>query len=146
MRDIRVFSALALMPLFVSVTAGAGDKSPADYPLRVFVVETHWDRRPQGTTGYSHGNVQEGNSVTRFAASASQKLSIASNSDGADIEVDGEFVGSTPSVIELSTGEHSVVIRKLGYKPWERKLRLGGGDVKLKADWEKATGGNSANL
>lgn len=71
------------------------------------------------------------------AASASQKLSVTSKPDGADIEVDGAFVGSTPSVIELSQGEHSVVIRKTGYKPWERKLRLAGGDVKLNADLEK---------
>jgi hypothetical protein len=70
------------------------------------------------------------------AASASQKLSVTSNPDGADIEVDGAFVGSTPSVIELSQGYHSVVIRKHGYKPWERKLKLGSGDVKLNADLE----------
>jgi hypothetical protein len=73
----------------------------------------------------------------RPGASSSQKLSVASNPDGADIEVDGAFVGSTPSVVELSQGEHSVVIRKPGYKPWERKLRLGGGDIKLNADLEK---------
>jgi len=73
----------------------------------------------------------------RPAASPIQKLSIASNPDGADIEVDGAFVGSTPSVVNLGLGEHNVVIRKQGYKPWERKLRLVGGDVKVNADLEK---------
>ena len=57
---------------------------------------------------------------------ALQKLSISSNPDGADIEIDGAFVGNTPSVIDLGLGVHNVVIRKQGYKPWERKLRLVG--------------------
>ena len=69
---------------------------------------------------------------------SSPKLSISSIPDGADIEVDGSFMGNTPSAIELTPGEHTVSVTKLGYKPWERKIKLTGGDIKLNAELEKA--------
>ncbi len=66
------------------------------------------------------------------------RLSIASVPHGADIEVDGSFVGNTPFEIQLREGEHDVVIKKLGFKNWERKLKLNGGsNVRLSAELEK---------
>ena len=79
----------------------------------------------------------EAKTETRPAGGPNQKVSVASTPDGADIEVDGAFVGSTPSVIELGPGEHSIVIRKLGYKPWQRKLKLASGDIKVNAELER---------
>lgn len=67
----------------------------------------------------------------------SPKISVASTPDGADIEIDGSFVGNTPSVIELPAGEHVVILKKSGYKPWERKLKVTGGDIKITAELEK---------
>ena len=69
---------------------------------------------------------------------SSPKLSISSSPDGADIEVDGSFMGNTPSAVELTPGEHTVDVRKSGYKVWERKIKLTGGDIKLNAELEKA--------
>ncbi|MGB8772208.1 MAG: PEGA domain-containing protein [Candidatus Korobacteraceae bacterium] len=65
------------------------------------------------------------------------KISVASTPDGADIEIDGSFVGNTPSVVELAPGEHVVIVKKAGYKPWERKLKVSGGEIKLTAELEK---------
>jgi hypothetical protein len=62
---------------------------------------------------------------------------VVSTPDGADIEIDGSFVGNTPSSVELAVGEHMVVVKKSGYKPWERKLKISGGDIKLNAELEK---------
>lgn len=56
---------------------------------------------------------------------------------GADIEVDGSFMGNTPSVIELTPGDHVVTVKKSGYKPWERKLKVTGGEIHLSAELEK---------
>jgi hypothetical protein len=67
------------------------------------------------------------------------RLAVSSTPGGADIEVDGSFMGSTPSSIELTPGEHSVIVRKSGYKPWERKLKLSGGNITLAADLERET-------
>jgi len=69
-------------------------------------------------------------------------LSVVSAPDGADIEIDGSFMGSTPSAIVLALGDHSVSIKKNGYKAWERKLKISGGDVSLKAELEKETASN----
>src|SRR5258708_9107600 len=74
-------------------------------------------------------------------ANIGSRLSIASTPDGADIEVDGNFVGNTPSAIEVSVGDHTISVKKTGYKAWQRKLKASGGDVNLKAELEKE-GGN----
>lgn len=64
------------------------------------------------------------------------KLSIVSNPVGADIEVDGAFVGNTPSTIDVPAGEHTVTVSKNGYKNWERKLKASGGNVNLNVELE----------
>lgn len=70
--------------------------------------------------------------------SGAAKLSIASTPDGADIEVDGAFVGNTPSEIELTAGEHVVSVNKAGYAAWQKKLVVNGGSaVRLNAALEK---------
>jgi hypothetical protein len=65
------------------------------------------------------------------------RLRVSSEPDGADIEVDGDFVGNTPSTIEAQPGDHSVVVKKRGFKIWERKIKLSGGDIRLNAELEK---------
>src|SRR5436190_6692516 len=49
------------------------------------------------------------------------KLAVSSTPAGADIEIDGAFAGSTPSSLSLSTGDHTVAVKKNGYRAWERK-------------------------
>ncbi len=71
-------------------------------------------------------------------------LSIRSTPEAADIEVDGSFVGNTPSAIELAAGDHKVIISKKGFEPWKRIIRLGGGDVKVNAELEKAASVSSS--
>ena len=70
------------------------------------------------------------------AESSATRLSIASNPSGADIEVDGGFVGNTPSTIDVAAGEHTVTVSKGGYKNWERKLKANGGNVNLSVELE----------
>jgi len=68
---------------------------------------------------------------------ATQRLLIESVPSAADIEVDGSFEGSTPSSLELSPGEHTIVVSKTGYKPWQRKIKLITGEIRLTAELEK---------
>jgi hypothetical protein len=65
------------------------------------------------------------------------RISVSSTPANADIEMDGNFVGNTPSMIETTPGEHSVVLKKTGYKNWERKLKVTGGSINLSAELEK---------
>jgi PEGA domain-containing protein len=71
-------------------------------------------------------------------AIAAVKISVVSVPDGADIEVDGSFVGNTPSDIQVTEGDHAVALKKTGFKDWERKLKVSGGSsVHLNAELEK---------
>ncbi|MGB8063307.1 MAG: PEGA domain-containing protein [Candidatus Sulfotelmatobacter sp.] len=75
---------------------------------------------------------------TAPAAPASAKLSIVSIPDGADIEIDGSFVGNAPSELEVPEGEHTIAVKKTGFKDWERKMKVSGGSsVHLNAELEK---------
>lgn len=72
-------------------------------------------------------------------AAQTGKLSVASLPDGADIEIDGNFVGNTPSDFQVAEGEHTITVKKTGFKDWERKLKVGAGsNVHLNAELEKA--------
>jgi len=71
-------------------------------------------------------------------------LPVRSTPEAADIEVDGSFVGNTPSAIDLAPGDHTVIISKKGFEPWKRTIRLAGGDVKVNAELEKAAAVSSS--
>ena len=51
-------------------------------------------------------------------------VSIASDPTGADIYVDGKFVGQTPSKIQLTSGPHRVELRASGKRNWVRDLEV----------------------
>lgn len=74
--------------------------------------------------------------VQQVAESSVTKLSVASNPAGADISVDGGFVGNTPSTIDVAAGGHVITVSKSGYKNWERKLKASGGNVNLNVELE----------
>ncbi|MGE5321626.1 MAG: PEGA domain-containing protein [Actinomycetota bacterium] len=71
------------------------------------------------------------------AVSALTNVAIASTPPGADVEVDGKFVGDTPATIELAAGDHTIKISKTGYQTWNRTLTASGGSVSLNADLEQ---------
>lgn len=64
-------------------------------------------------------------------------LIIESNPAGADIEVDGNFVGNTPSTMSLASGSHDVTIKKKGFDDWTRKVNVTTGSVRLNAEMEQ---------
>lgn len=68
------------------------------------------------------------------AAAAQASLIIESTPPGADIEVDGGFVGNTPSTVNVAPGSHEITVTKKGYSPWSRKLAVTGGSVHLNAE------------
>ncbi|SPE33826.1 putative PEGA domain protein [Candidatus Sulfopaludibacter sp. SbA6] len=59
-------------------------------------------------------------------------LSINANQPGADIEVDGMFVGNAPTTIQLPAGVHQVVLRQ-GSSVWQRDLQVTDGTVTINA-------------
>jgi hypothetical protein len=64
------------------------------------------------------------------------ELEVSSTPDGADIEIDGNFVGSTPSTMGVAAGPHQLSVKKAGFKVWERKITVSSGHIKIDAALE----------
>jgi hypothetical protein len=73
--------------------------------------------------------------VTPAATQAS--LVIDSTPSGADIEIDGAFVGNTPSTVSLAPGSHQIAVKKKGFTAWTKTLNVTGGTVHLNAELEQ---------
>jgi PEGA domain len=70
--------------------------------------------------------------------STTAKVQLESTPPGADIQLDGSFVGNTPSDVQVVDGEHNIVVKKSGFKDWERKLKVNAGStIHLNAELEK---------
>jgi diacylglycerol kinase family enzyme len=62
---------------------------------------------------------------------------IDSTPSGADIEIDGEFVGNTPSTTTVVPGRHKIVVKKKGYADWGKTMNVTGGTIHLNAELEQ---------
>ncbi len=49
-------------------------------------------------------------------------VEFSSNPTGADILLDGNFVGNTPSTLRVIPGRHTVEVRLSGYRTWTRTM------------------------
>jgi PEGA domain len=105
---------------------------------------------PQGTeiTAYVDGDkpfvpVAEAIAPTAVASAqpavvTSTELTLVSTPDGADIEIDGAFIGSTPSTVTLAQGDHAVKVSLKGYQTYEKNLHTTGGKINLRAQLDVA--------
>lgn len=64
---------------------------------------------------------------------AQAQLQLTSTPDGGDIEIDGGFIGNTPSTVGVAPGQHQLTVKKTGFKPWERKITVSSGQVNVNA-------------
>jgi len=69
-------------------------------------------------------------------------LSIESTPPGADIEIDGAFVGNTPSTIAVALGSHQIAVKKKGFTDWTRTMNVTGGSIHLNAELETVPASN----
>jgi hypothetical protein len=67
-------------------------------------------------------------------AAAGSALAVDASVPNCDIEVDGSFVGNTPSTLSLAAGKHDIVVKKTGYKDWTRSLTVTSGTVRVSAE------------
>jgi len=58
------------------------------------------------------------------AAVAEASVAIASDPPGADIYVDGDFAGQTPSTLRIAEGMHRIELKSPGKQPWSRGLNV----------------------
>jgi hypothetical protein len=78
-------------------------------------------------------------SVAADAAADTGTVVVASDPMGAEIYVDGDFVGQTPSTLHVSGGLHHVELRAGGRKTWTREMQVNkGSQVSVKPSLEPA--------
>jgi hypothetical protein len=75
-----------------------------------------------------------GGAVSAREAEVEVEVEVSSTPDDAEIEVDGNFVGNTVSTIGIGPGQHKLVVKKNGYKPWEKTLTVTKGRVRVHAE------------
>jgi len=65
-------------------------------------------------------------------------IKVSSVPAGADISVDGSFVGDSPASLKLSAGKHTITLKLSDYADWTRELTVApGSEVQLTATLEK---------
>ncbi len=62
------------------------------------------------------------------APDAAASVQLSSSPAGADITIDGSYVGNTPTLIKLKPGPHSIKMTLSGYAPWERSIETAAGE------------------
>jgi hypothetical protein len=72
--------------------------------------------------------------VAAVASGLAGGLTIDASVANCDIEVDGSFVGNTPSTLNLAPGKHDIVVTKPGYKDWTRSMTVASGTIRVNAD------------
>ena len=99
--------------------------------LEVFTDQSHIMKNMGAATGAANSGSGAG------ASSASATVTISSDVSGADIEIDGAFVGNTPTTRPLTAGNHKIKVSS-GSKTWERTLNVeGGSSINLNAKLQK---------
>lgn len=99
-----------------------------DIPLDPKKFQTETAVKPE--TGATTGQPSPGAAEAQRGNGSDPALStveIKSTPDGAEITVDEKFMGSTPSTLRLSVGDHKIRLEKPGFKTWERTLTVGEG-------------------
>jgi hypothetical protein len=138
-------STLLLLPLSaIFISPDAPLCILAALPLVFFATHGKDIVIPQGTevTAFVQGDMKL--DMAKFAPTApagavvatasASALTIESSVANCDIEVDGSFVGSTPSTLNLAPGKHEIVVKKSGYKDWTRSMTVSSGTIRVSAE------------
>jgi hypothetical protein len=83
----------------------------------------------EGTNSALPSTLETDSSSVPTAVTADEKtmVSVTSIPDGAEIYVDGTFVGNAPAYLKLSAGKHAIRIAQPDYKDWTREIGVQAG-------------------
>jgi hypothetical protein len=96
-------------------------------------ILAHWSSHASDLKAVA-APVVESVAANTHAVAAVAGIAVDSSVPNCDIEVDGDFVGNTPSKINLAPGKHQIVVKKTGYQDWSRSMMVGTGTVRLSAE------------
>jgi PEGA domain len=70
---------------------------------------------------------QEAAASAGAVSSPKGAINVSSDPTGAEVSVDGEFVGNTPSNLKLDAGKHTITIKMSGFADWSREITVEAG-------------------
>jgi hypothetical protein len=88
------------------------------------------DPGPGSAPGTATGTAPAPSSNASAPASpdAVASVQLSSYPAGAEITIDGSYVGNTPTLIKLRPGTHSITMTMPGYAPWVRSIETAAGE------------------
>jgi len=61
-------------------------------------------------------------------------VDVSSTPDGADVDVDGNLWGKTPSTMILPPGSHEISIKKNGFHVWRKRFKFSSGHINVNVE------------
>jgi hypothetical protein len=99
-------------------------------------VLTHWAAHAVELKAAAAARAQA--TVAVAAPAAAPSITVDASVPNCDIEVDGNFMGNTPSTIDLAPGKHDILVKKAGFKDWSRNMTVTGGTIRVSAEMAAA--------
>jgi PEGA domain-containing protein len=106
----------------------------------VSVAEKDREFVPVGVRSELSKHPDEGASANSKAPATAAKgtVNVSSNPTGADVLLDGDFVGNTPVTLKIVEGKHTITVKMSGEKDWSRDITVEpGSEVQLAVTLEK---------
>jgi PEGA domain len=97
-------------------------------------ILAHWSAHASDLKAVAAPVVGAVTPTSTHAVATIAGITVDSSVPNCDIEVDGDFVGNTPSTINLAPGKHQIMVKKTGYQDWSRSMMVGTGTVRLSAE------------
>jgi len=122
----------------VPVAVGEKDREFVPVSVRTEVTKGEGEGKAAKDKALDSKPAESKPSESASPASAKGTVNVSSNPTGADILVDGEFVGNSPAVLRLAPGKHTVTVKMSGRKDWSRDITVqAGSEVQLTANLEQ---------
>ncbi len=86
-------------------------------------TDSRFTLQPKATTIAPAGSTTVQPGSPGAPAGQPATVTIKSDPDGADIELDGSFIGNTPTTLQIPPGPHSIAVVK-GSAKWERLIQI----------------------
>jgi len=112
-------------------------QQPFAAPLSVYYVNCDVDHPTQTAMGSPPDPPRAG--PPRKDPVSQAVLDFWSSPLGADIYLDGGFIGQTPYSLIVSPGEHTITMRKKDFGTWQSKLQVAAGKRRVAAYMEQKT-------
>ena len=122
----------------VPVAVGEKDREFVPVSVRTEVTKGEGEGKDakEKTTENKSTETKPAESVAAEATKGT--VNVSSNPTGADVLVDGDFVGNSPASLKLAPGKHAITVKMTGYKDWSKEITVQSeSKVQLTANLEK---------